>query len=200
MPEIGEIRKAHDVQRKGRGSVIWVACKQCGKERWNNIVKGNPETEFCHKCYPRKKGIRHMGKDNHNWKGGRVENKSGYIQILLEPNDFFYPMADVKGYVLEHRLVVARALNRCLLSWEIVHHKGTEYPLDSVKNKGDNRYPENLQLLNDKKYHLIDTRAKRRMSRLEKQVSQQASRLVILEAENVLLHQAINELQGVPVT
>ena len=69
--------------------------------------------------------------------------KDDYRLICLNPTDFFFPMADKRGYVLEHRLVMAKHLGRCLQSWELVHHKGIRYT--GIGNKSDNLL-DNLEL------------------------------------------------------
>jgi len=113
----------------------------------------------------------------------------GYVSVYLNPDDFFYPMANKHHYVLEHRLVMAKSLNRCLLSWEVVHHKGIKYSIESIENKGDNRI-ENLELLGAQGKHniLVD----KQMKELQRQISILQQGLTLLEAENVVLRQQLN--------
>jgi DNA-directed RNA polymerase subunit RPC12/RpoP len=186
MFRIGEVKRAWEIGYQGHGQFVFAACVDCGKTRW---IGYKDDSKRCRTCSGRIRAKR--GPDSHNWKGGRIRSKNGYIWIRLQPDDFFYPMAhptaSQRGYVLEHRLVVAKALNRCLSPWEIVHHKGVKYHPGSVEDKGDNRYPENLQLLDNSRYHIVDTLVKSHIKRLERRVVFLEGRVTLLEADNVIL-------------
>jgi len=131
-PRIGEIRKGQELGRDNR-RFIWATCKDCGKQRWVALrsIKqgGKPEHARCHACSlvdpERISKLREASKGSNSaaWKGGRFKTGSGYIQVKLEPDDFFYTMA--------------KNLGRCLLSKELVHH------INGIKD--DNRI-ENLEL------------------------------------------------------
>lgn len=179
MPELGEVRSGQDIGYKARGKFTRVACENCGKERW--IKKGNEKEErftgLCVSCAVRRPKKHYRGEEHPWWKGGRKVD-DGYVLIKLQPDDFFYPMADTHGYVREHRLVMAKHLNRCLLPWELVHHKGKKYPCGSIENKGDNRL-ENLELLPHGRFHLVDLQTKARIKQLELQVSSLQAQLKI---------------------
>ena len=75
------------------------------------------------------------GDRNGNWRGGRTVASTGYILVRVGVE---HPLADIRGYVYEHRLVAAKTLGRELLSSEHVHHK------DGDKTNND---PENLEVL-----------------------------------------------------
>lgn len=113
-PVIGEMRKGIDLGRNDLyRQFIWSACLDCGKERWLTKYKVSPTR--CRSCSARLRaqeiaaqGLR--GAAHHLWKGGRCTLPRGYIQIALQSNDFFYPMTNQRGYVLEHRLVMAKHL------------------------------------------------------------------------------------------
>ena len=127
MPEVGEVERGYAIGRKSNNSFLWHACGECGKERWVELKSGTPRNKRCQSCA--------QMKNSHAWKSGRWKDKDGYIMVWLSPDDFFYPMAHKRGgnigYVLEHRLVVAKHLGRCLQSWEKIHHK------DGVKNHNE---------------------------------------------------------------
>jgi transposase-like protein len=79
------------------------------------------------------------GPDHPAWKGGRWIDSQGYAHVWVAPDDSMRVMAHSGGYVLEHRLVMARAIGRPLLSHEQVHHRDTRRP------KSDNAL-DNLEL------------------------------------------------------
>ena len=179
MPKIDEIRRAKELGYNGKRKYIWHACEKCGKERWVRTKKGEPLNIKCRSCAHKgyiasgetraKMSVVRRGEKHPNWKGGRRRDIKGYIAISLQPDDFFYPMVKKDGYVMEHRLVVAKRLSRCLLPWEVVHHK------DGIK---DHNTDDNLILLPNQGKH--NTILNVRIRVLERRVT-------ILEAENVIL-------------
>ncbi len=124
---LGEIATAAALGYAG-GKYIWAACVECGLERWVQTRRSiEPGRKRCLSCA--------------HWKTGRKQYE-GYELVWVYANEFFSPMARSRGpasggYVLEHRLVVAKSLGRNLHSWECVHHK------NGIRN--DNRL-ENLEL------------------------------------------------------
>jgi predicted XRE-type DNA-binding protein len=81
--------------------------------------------------------IRRSGSAHGSWKGGIIRAAGGYLSELVPPDDPMASMRTRMGYVLQHRLVVARAIGRPLDPSETVHH------INGVRD--DNRL-ENLQL------------------------------------------------------
>ncbi len=173
-----EIKTASELGFKGTHRYILMTCPDCSREKWVRLINGTPRFSRCRHCAPMVKGQKETQRDSPLWKGGRI-TRSGYALVKLKRDDFFYPMANAGGYVLEHCLVVAKTLGRNLHRREIVHHKHVKYPAGSIEDKQDNRYPENLQLVTDDRHKQI-TILENRIELLEK-------RLTILEAENVVL-------------
>lgn len=130
--KIGQIVRGADTKDGDPNrSYIWRACPVCGKQEWAKIGRtGKPTPKRCGDCT--------LFKRHGPPTSAKLTHGSGYVLVRLEPTDFFYPMANKGGYVLEHRLVMARHLGRHLQKWEVVHHK------NGIKN--DNRL-ENLELV-----------------------------------------------------
>lgn len=169
---------------------IWHACIDCGKQRWVWRKKGAPQSPRCRSCGARVRYGSHphlRGPQHPNWKGGRrIDRQRGYIYVLVQPDDFFYPMANNGGYVLEHRLVMAKHLGRCLHAWELVHHKGVKYPVESIDNRQHNVI-NNLQLVTDDRHKQI-TVLENKIERLRRSVK-------TLKAENNDLCKSLRLLQ-----
>lgn len=143
MPQIYEVKSGIEVGKRGHGSYVWRACVDCGEGRWVRLIKQNTRNPRCRSCSS--KLLR--GEKASNWKGGRHKTSDGYINIQLQPDDFFYPTTGNQGRALEHRLTMARHLGRNLHRWEIVHHK------NGVRD--DNRM-ENLELTSSLGEHSLN--------------------------------------------
>src|SRR5215212_5926337 len=77
------------------------------------------------------------GAANPAWKGGVTfkRNKGNYIgpKYVRCPVEFL-PMARKDGYIMEHRLVMAKHLGRLLSRTEVVHHKDHNTRNNSIEN------------------------------------------------------------------
>lgn len=166
MTIVGEMASSKKAGKRQSGFYVWAKCPQCGMERW---VRRRFDGRVCKTCgtinggknaTPNPNTKRHYGKDHPSWKGGRVIDAVGRILIKLNRYEFFYPMAQRNGYVLEHRLVMAKHLGRNLHSWEIVHHR------NAIKN--DNRI-DNLQLVSNDRHNQI-TIMQQKIKKLETEI------------------------------
>jgi hypothetical protein len=197
--QIGEIRKGKEIGYKNPNCKWeWVACPDCGSnEHWILYRKHGRITHKCKSCahkgqHPTEETRAKMslaskkrgrGAQNPSWRGGINYNHDGYRLVKIYEDDFFFPMAMGNGYVLEHRLVMAKHLGRNLHSWEIVHHKHTKYPASSIEDKRDNRI-ENLQLVSDDKHKQI-TLLENRVRYLEGRVTTLEAEVILLKSEGV---------------
>ena len=86
---------------------------------------------------PEKSRARITGANAPWWKGGRYTSDRGYVFVRPGRCFAFPEMVDARGYVREHRMVMALHLGRALERREVVHHANGD--------RADNRL-ENLRL------------------------------------------------------
>jgi hypothetical protein len=84
--------------------------------------------------------------NNQNWAGGITKTKGGYIKV----RDPLNVMADHRGYVWEHRLVMAKHLGRPLTRTEVVHH---------IDDNKCNNHISNLMLFASQSEHIAHHRS-----------------------------------------
>ena len=140
---VKDVRNGLDLGKAGDCLYVLVKCSECKKERWTRLkgYRDNPSIK-CRSCAAREAILKLP-----RFKGRKKkENQGGYVLVWLALDDPFRCMAHAKtGYVLEHRLVMARHLGRPLLKQETVHHRP-----DVAKD--DNRI-EGLYLMPDPGTH-----------------------------------------------
>jgi hypothetical protein len=126
-----------------------VCSKKC-----NGVLRGEEWKQHAHKgraaWTPESEAAlleRMTGDTNPAWKGGvtyfRKHGNYAPIKYVRCPQAFL-PMARKDGYIMEHRLIVARLLGRCLKRSEVVHHKDHD---------PTNNDPANLMLFSSNTAH-----------------------------------------------
>jgi len=171
MPKIGDIKRGKEIGKKSYSDwYVYLACSKCGVKRWTKRyrTKSKDYTGLCRLCFGKVSHKGNWGNTHWHWKGGRIKTTYGYVQTWISPKDFFYPMANKAKYVLEHRLVMAKHLGRCLFPWEIVHHKN---------GKADDNRLENLELLPHGRFHLVDSVTKAYIGKLEARIKRLEAKL-----------------------
>jgi hypothetical protein len=198
IAKLGDIARAKDIGKAGKNFYIWQACSQCRYERWVNNCPSYQmkRTGLCNSCFLKernqseewrlKMSEAHKGHKPGNWKGEKIILKNGYTLVHLEPSDFFRPMADKNGYVMEHRLVYAQHLGRCLQSWEIVHHRNKKR---NVKGEKDNSFI-NLQLTTRGQHSSI-TQMERKIDKLIQKVDKLQQEVRLTRWENKQLREEV---------
>lgn len=109
------------------------SCKKYFPMKWWS-GKNFPPKKFC--SIPCRMKF-NVGMYGSRWRGGRIKNRQGYINILVPS----HPSAKKSGYMFEHRYLMEKHLGRLLDSNEVVHH------INGIKD--DNRI-ENLIVLTNK--------------------------------------------------
>ena len=138
--------KASEIGRRGNKFWTFIACPECGTQRWVPLHGGKTKYVLCAKCSQSWQKDKYSSDNSKMWRGGRIVNDRGYVLIYVDDDDEFACMRMAgKHYVYEHRLVVAKHLGRPLKSHEIIHH------VNRVKD--DNRI-ENLEMM-DRHEHAI---------------------------------------------
>jgi len=75
-----------------------------------------------------------IGKNSPRWKGGiQIDKQSGCVRVYVP----HHPLANKRGYVKQHRVVMEKELGRYLLPDEMVYHKD---------GNGGNNDTDNLRL------------------------------------------------------
>lgn len=136
----GELKELIE-QGKTLQEVSDLAFERCG-QRWSTAGV----SKLCKKHeIPMPRSGPRSGALHKGWKGGRIVNKDGYVEVY-SPG---HPQAKKHThYILEHRLVMEGHLGRLLARTEVVHHK------NGVKT--DNRI-ENLEVFESNARHLAET-------------------------------------------
>jgi hypothetical protein len=158
-------------------------CPRCNNSKWVSLPSFTLG-QLCKECNIN--SVKPINQNNSNspvWKDDlRKLNTQGYILTRVAPDSPFISMAKkngrIKNLVLEHRLVMAKHLQRCLAPTEIIHHK------NGIKS--DNRL-SNLELISSNSLHVlrhhVHVTTSVYIAKLEDEIKNLNKRIKLLEKE-----------------
>lgn len=157
-------------------------CKICGKAVWHQ------KKDLHRACSDCAYIVRNTssGEEHPNWKGGRYIS-GDYILVKVQPDSPYFPMTHATGYVLEHRLVMAMSIGRCLEDSEVVHH---------IDGNRQHNEESNLELLPNNHEHLPYILLQQQMAKLEMKVKNQGKEIKLLKWHIREIEQGNPELAG----
>lgn len=167
-----EWKRASDLGKHLKKDLIFYkdACPECGVELWHKRKDiGKRMCNSCHRKYESHALARHP-----MWRGGRHLRKDGYVDVTLGKDSPYCGMVTKSGRVLEHRVVMAEHLGRCLEPWEVVHHRNGK--------RGDNQF-DNLELVSGQAVHLMVEAQNKEIRLLKVQVRALIERVAVLEGQ-----------------
>jgi len=111
---------------------VQITCGRCRMRRWvqfDNLIKLLRKPWFTGCCLSCMRGLTWIAKGRYRPEK-RKTTQSGYIKVYIPEN----PMADKRGEIYEHRLIMSNALGRSLKKWEHVHHKDGNRTNNNIDN------------------------------------------------------------------
>ena len=177
LPNIGDIISSNKLELTGQCSMVYAECPNCHELRWQRLSKYKKGINIlCLSCSK-------SGPLNPGWTGGRLINAKGYCHMCLQKDSPYYAMTDGRrGRVLEHRIIMAEHIGRCLDTSEVVHH------INGIRN--DNRI-ENLELISGKGKHNTHENENiitliNEIKRLNKIINEQAKEIKSLKKNTII--------------
>ena len=132
---------------KGKNNPYWkdnkisFTCPECKKIFIDRSFRLRTNTQCCSTKCARILMGKSRRAENHPCYVERQKTKHGYIKVHIKN----HPLADDRGLIFEHRLIIEKHLGRYLKEEEVIHH------INGIKD--DNRI-ENLRLFKNNYQHM----------------------------------------------
>ncbi len=188
-PQLGDTCTRHN--GTATTHYLWAECPMCHKCRWVTLRYGMPRSKstLCFHCNV-------IVQNRKRWKAGISFHPDGYTLVVI-PRDSFFSSMTYNQRILEHRLIMAQHLGRCLASWELVHHKNGDRSDNRIENlelamRGQHSIQHNLGYKDGFNKGLADRRQSE-ITRLWQQIAALAEQNIKLQAE-LIWHESIRAI------